>query len=92
VICPHCGGCIHDPKLEPFYSLAEAVRLIPLSYSSLTSHLSYYKTEFPAVYFDSVLVEAKNKRTHRRTRLLTATEIKRIRNYFLSGPGKPRVV
>ena len=92
MICPHCGGCIHDPQLEPFYSLAEAVRLIPLSYSALVSHLSYRKAEFPAVYFDSVKIEARNKRTHQRIRLLTASEIKRLRTHYLNGPGKHRVV
>lgn len=91
VVCSHCGNHLAVEKVEPLYSLREAERLIPLYYPTLVSFLRYHKDEYPALYQDTVLIEAKNKRTHRRTRLLTATEIKKIRKLRLHGPGIDRV-
>jgi len=91
MICPHCSGCIQECGIEPLYSIAEAVRLIPLHYTVLMGFLQRYKAEYPALYQDSVLIEARNKRTHRRIRLLSASEIKRIRAKYLNGPALSRV-
>lgn len=90
--CPHCSQAIHEPCLEPLYSLREAERLIPLLYPTLVSYLRYHKDLHPAIYRDWVEIGPRNKRTHRRIRLLPASEIQLIRQKYLNGPGLDRLL
>jgi hypothetical protein len=68
------------PDIEPLYELREAERLIPMPYDLLLHYLSRYRDRYPKRY--------KLDRRRKRRRLLTATEIRRIRSEILRGEGK----
>jgi hypothetical protein len=53
---------------------------VPMRYESLRAYLSKNRAAFPARY--------RFGTSHRRIRLLSATEIQRIRGQALRGPGK----
>ena len=65
--------------LEPLLDLDIASRLIPLEYDRLQQFLRTRKHQFPAVY-------RMTRQRHRR-RVLSASEIKKIRSMVLRGPG-----
>ena len=78
LICCRCGA--QGEFLEPLFDLKLAAELVPMRYESLRAYLSKNRAAFPARYrFGS---------SHRRIRLLSATEIQRIRGQALRGPGK----
>jgi hypothetical protein len=78
LICRRCGA--QGAFLEPLFDLKLAAELVPMRYESLRAYLSKNRAAFPARY--------RFGTSHRRIRLLSATEIQRIRGQVLHGPGK----
>ncbi len=70
--CPHCGFS------EPMLDLDAAAVLIPVKVNTLRSYLARNKEAYPPHY----RWEGKGTRKWRR-RLLFASEIKRLRGYFV---------
>ena len=64
---------------EILYDMQVAYRLIPYSYNSLRKFLSRNKAKFPPLY--------RRTKGGRRVRLISASEICRIRDMVLYGPG-----
>jgi hypothetical protein len=62
--------------VEPLYDLEVAAALIPMTYGALKTFLCRNKAEFLPRY-------RLKGRAHRRVRLLSATEIRRIRNVVI---------
>src|SRR5215472_769241 len=79
--CPRCG--FTGEPLEPLFPLRAAAMAIPMRYTSLKVFLSRHRNKFPAQYR---LVG----RPHRRNRLLTVREIKKIRLMVHRGGKVPR--
>lgn len=78
-VCVRCGH--QGEPLEPYFDLMLAAELIPMTYGSLKGYLCKNRQDFPARY--------RLQRGNRKVRLLSASEIKRIRSRILRGPGKP---
>jgi len=75
----------HFPlPVMPLYDLKLAAQLIPCKYKSLIEHLRRFKAEHPAVY--------RRFGTGQRVRLLSAYEIRTVRQRMLKGPGLERVL
>ena len=68
------------PDIEPLYELREAYRLIPMPYDLLLHYLARHRERYPKRY--------KLDRRRRRRRLLTATEVRKIRYEILRGEGR----
>lgn len=78
LICRRCGA--QGEFLEPLFDLKLAAELVPMRYESLRAHLSKNREVYLARY--------RYGTSHRKIRLLSATEIQRIRGQVLHGPGK----
>ena len=77
-ICQRCGH--QGEPLEPLFDLVLAAELIPMRPASLRVHLCRRRDQYPARYrFDGM--------PRFRIRVLSASEIKRIRSQVLRGPG-----
>lgn len=76
--CCHCGAA----TIDSLFDMRLAAMLVPMHYGTLKKFLSRHKAQFPARY-------RLSGREHRRVRLLSGAEIKRIRAMTLRGPGYP---
>lgn len=78
---PICTRCGHQGEpLEPLFDMKLAAELIPMRYATLMNYLSDHRSDYPPLY-------RRDGSVHRRIRLLSASEIKRIRAQVLKGPG-----
>jgi hypothetical protein len=77
-ICVRCGH--QGEPLEPLFDMKLAAELVPMRYASLMVHLSRNRDKYPARY-------RADAGSHRKIRLLSASEIKRIRAQVLRGRG-----
>ena len=95
--CEHCGrawpagrpawaeeGYFWLP-IEPMFDLAVAAQLLPMHPASLRKLLSRHKAAFPARY-------RRSDSCHRRIRLLSATEIRRLRAMVVREPNPDTVL
>lgn len=73
--CPTCG--VHALGVDPGFDVRVACMLVPCSLSAMRTHLKRHKDEFPARY--------RRVGSHRRVRVLYASEVKRIRQSMLWG-------
>lgn len=84
-ICPHCLNALpYVLPVEPLYDLPLAAQLIPMSANGLRKYLSRHRDEFGKRY--------RKDRQQRLHRMLTASEIKRIRQalFIFKTPGGER--
>jgi hypothetical protein len=74
--CPECSHVFAHLPVQPLYTLQMAAMFIPMTLSTLRSRLK----SMPARY-------AHEGRTRRRIRMLTGTEVRRLRSQAITGPG-----
>ncbi len=87
IICPNCLAPVKFPlPVEPLYRMDVAAMLIPVKLRTLQTYLQKHKEEYPPRY---ALMAAEGRKRPTRHRMLSASEIRRLRSHLIR-PGKAK--